>query len=475
MHPGLDKVQAPKLPTFKDDETVEEILKIEMDEDVECMSKISDSDFLLPKERISSILARLTEQEMVDLYKILVRLPCGILAIHGGARCGKTWIMMTLLELVRAQGKRAIICSSTTIAVNNIAGRYMELDSEEQALSVRLHPHSFETHATLAHDPEIEIPKGFASAAKQKRVDKMLWEDYIHFAKCMKVPRLDPDEDGWKSIKTDGKRCAKEIVGGADFVFSTCITAGSKWARQFRHECDFVFLDEAGSITEAEALILWKGDKPLVLGGDTKQLPPPCLSSSMKHVEGSAVNGFSDQVKYPILERLCDIGFPFYLIPEQMRLGTGQFDLANVLHYDNKIRYHVTNKLTALTVIFEAWTPEFSQSTIAKSPTGKSFPLLLAVANSHTFVEPKGISKGNSHFIHYRITSLLSFFTFCKIRGIILETSDFAIITPYQKEASMWKKALSHHQQLLGIQIATVNSMQGFEKEKQKRKTVFNS
>lgn len=171
----------------------------------------------------------------------------------------------------------------------------MELDREGKGLSVRLHPQSFETQDILAFDPEAKTVKGFASLTKKKRAEKMLWngsvascvlkvagvletknpkmlamrENYKFFAKCIQTPRDDHTEDEWKHLKYDSKKCAKEIVRTADFLFATCITAGSKWAREFRHECVVVFLDETGSVTEAEALIVWKGDKPLVIAGDS--------------------------------------------------------------------------------------------------------------------------------------------------------------------------------------------------------------
>ena len=66
---------------------------------------------------------------------------------------------------------------------------------------------------------------------------------------------------GWTTIKTNSKLVAKEILRCADIVFATCVNVASKWLREFRHEYDVVFLAEGGCITEADALIRWKGPK----------------------------------------------------------------------------------------------------------------------------------------------------------------------------------------------------------------------
>lgn len=98
---------------------------------------------------------------------------------------------------------------------------------------------------------------------------------------------------------------------------------------------------------------MWRGDVPLVLARDPNQLPPYCGSSNIKYANGRAVNAFSMQVRISLLERFRENNFPFWIIPEQLRIEPGLFDLANMLHYNNKIAYGKNNKLSDMARVFE--------------------------------------------------------------------------------------------------------------------------
>jgi hypothetical protein len=80
------------------------------------------------------------------------------------------------------------------------------------------------------------------------------------------IMKRTPDEE--ESIKRGLKWAAEYLLTNVDLVFTTCITATSKWLREFKDKVSVVFLDETGSITEADADIVWQSDIPLVAAWD---------------------------------------------------------------------------------------------------------------------------------------------------------------------------------------------------------------
>lgn len=69
------------------------------------------------------------------------------------------------------------------------------------------------------------------------------------------------------------RECATAVCTSADVVFTTCITATSKWLRPFKKNVKLVILDEGGAVTLAETLLVWRGDTPLVIVGDDNAPP----------------------------------------------------------------------------------------------------------------------------------------------------------------------------------------------------------
>lgn len=86
-----------------------------------------------------------------------------------------------------------------------------------------------------------------------------------YFSEVLNQPRKERTDDDWTVIKRNSKLVAKEILRCTDIVFSTCANVTSKWLREFRHECNVVFLHEGGCITETDALIAWKDPKTLII------------------------------------------------------------------------------------------------------------------------------------------------------------------------------------------------------------------
>jgi superfamily I DNA and/or RNA helicase len=118
------------------------------------------------------------------------------------------------------------------------------------------------------------------------------------------------------------------LIDAADMVFCTTTRAASSFVRRFASQADVAACDEAGCATEAEILIIWKGEA-LILGGDPEQLPPPVFTDSVKDSNGTHVNAFTQQLGKPLMRRFLELNWPHIELNEQKRMPPGQFDLVN--------------------------------------------------------------------------------------------------------------------------------------------------
>jgi superfamily I DNA and/or RNA helicase len=134
------------------------------------------------------------------------------------------------------------------------------------------------------------------------------------------------------SLSTRGRK--------ANAVFSTCIVATTKWARKFRHELGLNIINEAGAVTLLESLIVWNGDRPLILVGDNNQLPPPVMTARQQFLNKKPVNAFYKQLQQPFLQALIENNWPYWRLLEQMRVERSLFCPANHVIYSDHISYH---------------------------------------------------------------------------------------------------------------------------------------
>jgi len=232
------------------------------------------------------------------------------------------------------------------------------------------------------------------------------------FVELINKPRSEWDAIDEGEFSKLLREACKRVVEEANAVFSTCIAATSIWAREFRDKVGLNIIDEAGAVTLLEAVLVWRGNTPIILVGDNNQLPPPVMTINQKFENGKPVNAFDKQLQQPLLHALIENNWPYWLLSEQMRIEPGLFDPANFIIYDNKISYHPSSVLSAEGEMFEKWCGVFARECsgiFRHTPEGSAYPLLISVKNAYTFSEARGTSRGNSHYVHYSIKALLSF------------------------------------------------------------------
>jgi hypothetical protein len=229
--------------------------------------------------------------------------------------------------------------------------------------------------------------------------------EHAELSAILKTPKNERTQGQLEVLNALAKDCCLDVCRFADAVFTTCITASSKWLRGFREKVQLTIIDEAGAVTLLESLIVWKGDTPLILVGDDNQLPPPVMSLNQDYENHKPVNAFGQQLKQSLLSALITNDWPCYQLTEQLRIDPGQWDLPGEICYDGKIKTWDQKTLSAEGAAFEnlcqTLPGESPGSLIQSAPPGQSWPLLLDISNGFTFKQVDGTSRGNSFTIHH--------------------------------------------------------------------------
>lgn len=351
------------------------------------VTKLTYDDWLegLTKEQICDVLFTLTDAQRNDVLVILRKVPLSVLCIQGAAGLGKTWVLMVLTKLMMVRGELVLMCSSSNAAVNNFAKRFRPINNNAK-LVVRLHPERFELGEVMCYDPQKHRPDSFSMTKEKKRMEKFDFQDslafhmlcvcgvidttnpkllelrvtYTHLSTLLQKPRDERDIRDLKMLRKWTKQLGEHIITIADIVCTTAITCNDKWLRRFRDQASVCIGDEATSLTVADAMIAWRGDHmKLILAGDEKQLGPSTIASKMKYQCSwgvkKPVNPLHPQAMCPLMTILRENNFPYWKIPEQMRVRPGLFDMANELFYDGVITYNINNRIGRHAAIFEAW------------------------------------------------------------------------------------------------------------------------
>jgi superfamily I DNA and/or RNA helicase len=122
-----------------------------------------------------------------------------------------------------------------------------------------------------------------------------------------------------------------------------------------------VIIDEAGAVTMLDSLIVWRGDLPVILAGDPFQLPPPAMSATATYSKDNPVNAFIQQLKQPLITALIENNWPHSIVPEQMRIEPGLWDMVNQIIYRDRIPMNKNIKPSKIAHLFEERSTSLSE------------------------------------------------------------------------------------------------------------------
>jgi hypothetical protein len=222
--------------------------------------------------------------------------------------------MARLLVTSICAGERAVICSSMNTAVKNITYQTQEIADEagvdpllvvlgtthiETMAIVRCDRENVKEVMTTIRKPRLEDAlKGGVGKHWQWRLSVAEWtlklaglletsnpaiialrKDHFYFIQIMQTPWAERDEEMRGNLLKERRWACKAIIAATEGLFCTITRANSKgWGHIYLRKSTVTAIDEGGALTDAELLIPRRAGSPLIICGDSKQLPPKVFS-----------------------------------------------------------------------------------------------------------------------------------------------------------------------------------------------------
>jgi hypothetical protein len=145
---------------------------------------------------IDKLFKDLTPTQRIGLEAVLKEAPCGLVAIYGCAKAGKTITLYAALNAILTQGQKVLVASLTSEAMNNICTRFGGVDMEDKFPKIYVHLEQFELFEIWKYDPLKSAPKNWTSTRHRKRFEKFGREhslacNILKVAGCLSnIPRI---------------------------------------------------------------------------------------------------------------------------------------------------------------------------------------------------------------------------------------------------------------------------------------------
>jgi hypothetical protein len=459
------------------------------------------------KEDVARITAKCTEVEREQLLKFGGSIPCGVLPIIGPPGVGKTISLCVLAELQLA-ARRSILCTaSQNSAVGNFMQRFKrELgpDVDKDYLIVRMWSTWMEYRVCMSATDRmyVESLKSQPPTSRHGRLYNL--EESLAGKFLMLCDVLPTENKTLLALRGRFRELVDEfkfrhhgieqndhkgmdgrdfhngittalyaILELANFVGTTLTQCGTDLGAVALRSSGFCIVDECCAATEIEILQGWKGNTPVALGGDSKQLPPTVLVENVKNSNGDPYSCFVSQSKYTLSERLLFNGWPYWKLGTQLRICPGGWDMTCEVLYEDTPRYgQQTLANFPLAATFESWlttlTPHRCKNndrlSLAPSPSSMVYPVFFHVANSFCYRDPRGVGRRNTQFVQVCLGKLLDLIQHSN--GTV-KMKDIVVIVPYlaQRELYLEAKLKDSHNRFEDLQISTASTFHGFERE----------
>ena len=238
-------------------------------------------------------------------------------------------------------------------------------------------------------------------------------------------------------------------------VVSTCTNATKFGDADSGRVFDYVFIDEASTLTEPESLLcalLTKNNSSLiVLAGDPHQLGPVVMSSSSSHLKTSLIERLCSLPPYERNEQEHDQSHNFYDSRCITKLIQSYRCCHKLIHVNSKCFYH--SELISEMKQDEELLAEF-----------KNFPIFLY----GILGEDKRMPDSPSWFNYNEAKKVIEFLDILSTAKVDL--SDIAVLTPYRKQIEVIRSLFETHvtwkkKNVVLPEISTVEGFQGLEKE----------
>jgi DNA polymerase alpha-associated DNA helicase A len=421
----------------------------------------------LPASDLSALEIAWHDATLNDSQKDAVRfaLACHDIAlIHGPPGTGKTYTLVELiLQLVKRQHQRILVCGPSNISVDNIVERL----AHHKIPMVRLgHPARL-LPSVLSHSLDVLTVTSDAGAivrdvrremdAKQAAIRKTRSgrERRVVYAELKELR---------KEYRERERKCVEDLVAGSKVVLATLHGAGGFHLRNSKF--DVVIIDEASQALEAQCWIPLLGARKAVLAGDHLQLPPTIKSLNMK-TEKKERNEHGMTLETTLFDRLLELhGSKIKrMLTTQYRMHEKIMAFPSEELYDGELVAAESVKTRLLKDLpYEVEdTEDTSEALIFWDTQGGDFPETAedeagsSAAGKKAGLLSLGESKSNSG--EARLAKM-------HVKNLVeagVRPEDIAVITPYNAQVALLSRLLK--ESYAGVELGSVDGFQGREKE----------
>ena len=348
--------------------------------------------------------------------------------VQGPPGTGKTVTSATIVYHLAKRGNgQVIVCAPSNVAVDHLAEKIEKTGLKVVRISSRSREHlvSSVEHLTL-HYQVANI-----GGATHKAFQKLQ-------ALKNECGELSPGDE--KKYKNAQKKLERDILENADVICTTAVGAGDPRLADFRFR--MVLIDESTQATEPECLIpIVMGAKHVVMVGDHRQLGP-VVTCKQAHAAGLAQSLF---------ERLIALGIKPIRLGVQYRMHPCLSDFPSNKFYEGVLSNGVSASDRTLSHVDFPW-PVPSKPMMFWSQTGQEE----MSASGTSF-----LNRAEAVAVEKCVTHLLN-------SGVSPE--DIGVVTPYEGQRAyvvqhMTRVGVLHPQLYKDIQVASVDSFQGKEKD----------
>jgi regulator of nonsense transcripts 1 len=379
----------------------------------------------LDKKLTAPGLPELNQSQLNAVREVLKR-PLSL--VQGPPGTGKTVTSATIVYHLAHRGNgQVIVVAPSNVAVDHLAEKIEKTGLKVVRISSRSREHLFSSIEHLTLHSQVANVGGPTHKAFQK-LQQLKNE----------LGELSAGDE--KKYRLAQKKLEREILENADVICTTAVGAGDPRLANFRFR--MVLIDESTQATEPECLIpIVMGAKQVVMVGDHLQLGP-VVTCKQAHKMGLAQSLF---------ERLIELGIKPIRLQIQYRMHPCLSEFPSNMFYDGELQNGVSAYERTLTDVDFPW-PVPSKPMMFWSQTGQEE--MSASGTSY-------LNRAEASAVEKCVTQLLN-------SGVSPE--QIGVVTPYEGQRAyvvqhMTRVGVLHPQLYKDIQVASVDSFQGKEKD----------
>ncbi|KAI6230867.1 Regulator of nonsense transcripts 1 [Aphelenchoides fujianensis] len=346
--------------------------------------------------------------------------------IQGPPGTGKTVTSAALVyQMVKVSKEQVLVCSPSNIAADQLAEKLHLTGLKVVRFCAKGRETVESSVGFLALHNQLKALQGAAELHKLMRLKEEVGElsstDELRFKQLVMVKE-------------------KELLGKAEVICSTCISAADARLRGLEFRC--VLIDESTQAAEPEIIVpVLKGARQLVLVGDHCQLGPVVMSKQ------ASAAGFAKS----LVERLIMLGNRPFRLQVQYRMHPALSVFPSNVFYEGSLQNGVSEHERILHDI--DW----------RFPTPDK-PMMFWHCNGQEEISPSGTSYLN----RAEATAVEKVTTRFLKAGVRPE--QIGIITPYEGQRAflvqyMQSQGTLHSKLYAAIEVANVDAFQGREKD----------